>query len=333
MHIRLSPYLTWFVLSFVLITGYGYSMIAWSGFPLNTEHLSGYLFAFSENSVEQQILATIRAPRVLSGMLIGANIAAAGVLMQGITRNALASPSVLGINSGAACLMALSGIGIPVLNDLPSILVAAAGGVISGGIVMLLGGFLSPRPNPLKLVLAGIAVNALLIGVTRAAVILADDKAYNVMNWLAGSLSSLDWQQWHNLWPASLAGLLLALYVARNLNLMALGNDVAISLGINVRHTRIITCLAIVLLTASSVAVAGPIGFVGLLVPHIASRIASNNYYSLLPVSALLGASLLSWADALSRAIAFPAETPVGIITALIGTPCFMFLAIRSPSA
>ncbi|PWI34315.1 iron ABC transporter [Vibrio albus] len=333
MHTRFNTRLICFALPLLLLTGYYYSMTAWSGFPLSAEHLSGYLFAFNENSIEQQILSTIRAPRVLAGMLIGANIAVSGVLMQGITRNALASPSVLGINSGAACLMALSGIGVSVLDDLPGIVTAAAGGVLSGGIVMLLGGFFSPRPNPLKLVLAGIAVNALLAGVTRAAVILADDKAYSVMNWLAGSLSSIDWQQWHHLWPTSLTGLLLALYVARNLNLLALGNDVAVSLGVNIWQTRLVTCLAIVLLTASSVAVAGPIGFVGLLVPHIARRIVSSNYYILLPVSALLGASLICWADALSRAIAFPAETPVGIITALIGTPCFIFLAIRSQSA
>ncbi len=125
----------------------------------------------------------------------------------------------------------------------------------------------------------------------------------------------------------------MSLFVARQLNLLALGSDVATSLGINIRLTRSLTYLAVVLLTASSVAVAGPIGFVGMLVPHIAKRFVGNNFITLIPASALLGAALIVWADALSRAIAFPAETPVGVITALIGTPCFVFLAMRSKSS
>jgi len=313
-----------------MLFGFSYSFIAWSSFPLNYAHLYAYLFDFDSTSIEQQIIATTRTPRVLAAMLIGANLATAGLLMQGLTRNPLASPSVLGINAGAACFMALSSIGFSLFSDFSTLVVAAVGGIVSGGMVILLGGFFSARSNPLKLILAGIAINALLVGITRAAVILADDKAYSVINWLAGSLSSIDWQQWHNLWPASICGLLIAIYVARNLNFLALGNDVAISLGINIRLTRFLCCLAIILLTASSVAVAGPIGFVGMLVPHIAKRLFENNFLVLLPTSAILGATLILWTDSLSRGIAFPAETPVGAITALLGTPCFVFLAIRN---
>ena len=323
-------YLVYFFTTTLLLLSFAYSSITWSSFPLSFQHLYLYLFHFDPTSIEQQIIATTRIPRLLAAILIGANLATAGLLMQGLTRNALASPSVLGINSGAACFMALSSIGISFFSDLSTLMAASIGGVISGGLVILLGGFFSARSNPLKLILAGIAINALLVGITRAAVILADDKAYSVINWLAGSLSSVDWQQWHNLWPTSLLGLLIAIYVARNLNLLALGNDVAVSLGINIGFTRFLCCLAIILLTASSAAIAGPIGFVGLLVPHIAKKLVVNNFLILLPVSALLGSCLITWTDALSRGIAFPAETPVGAITALIGTPCFVFLAIRN---
>lgn len=314
----------------LLLLGFSYCLMAWSSFNLRFSDLYAYLFHFDSSSIEQQILATTRMPRLLSAMLIGTNLAVAGVLMQGLTRNPLASPSILGINAGAACFMALSSIGIHILGDVSSLVAASVGGVVSGGLVILLGGFFSARANPLKLILAGIAINALLVGITRAAVILADDKAYSVITWLAGSLSSIDWQQWHNLWPTSVLGLLIAIYVAKNLNLLALGNEVAVSLGINIGLTRCLSCVAIILLTASSVAVAGPIGFVGLIVPHIAKRLVNNNFLLLLPVSAILGSCLIAWADSLARGIAFPAETPVGVVTALIGTPFFVFLTIRN---
>lgn len=271
-------------------------------------------------------------PRALAGLLIGSGLAVAGVVMQGLTQNALASPSILGINSGAACLMALSGIGFAGLDLLPGLLVAATGGVISALLVMFLGGVLDDRPNPVKLILAGVAINALLIGVTRAAVILADDKAFSVISWLAGSLASISWQQWHAFWPASITGHLIALFIARQLNLLSLGSEKAISLGLNISLTRLLGCIAIVLLTASSVSISGPIGFVGLLIPHIAKRVVGHNYLLLIPSSALAGAGLIVFADSFSRSISFPSETPVGVLTALIGTPVFVLLTIRGGS-
>lgn len=325
---RVSSYFV--AIAGILFAGFCFSMISWSSFSLSAPHLWGYLFAFDAASMEQQIIATLRAPRVYASMLIGANLAVAGVLMQGMTRNPLASPSVLGINAGAACGMAMASVGLFSLHQLPGVVVATTGGILSGALVMLLGGFFSPRPHPLKLVLAGIAVNALLIGLTRASVILADDMAYSVIYWLSGTVSNIDWQQWHQLWPVSAVGLVLAMMIARNLNLLALGDDVATGLGLNVGFTRFAACCAIVMLTGVSVSVAGPIGFVGLLVPHVARKLVGNNSLVLIPASALSGALLLVWADGLSRGIAFPAETSVGVITALIGTPWFILLAVRS---
>lgn len=279
-----------------------------------------------------QILATLRAPRTYAGLLIGASLAVSGVLMQGLTRNPLASPSILGINAGAACFMALASIGVPFFSQLNPIINAVFGALLSGGAVMLLGGFFSARSHPLRLVLAGIAISALLIGLTRASVILADDMAYSVLHWLTGSLSAVDSQQWQQLWPFATLGLVLAMGLARNLNLLALGDEVAVGLGGNIRLTRLISGLAVVLLAGTSVAIAGPIGFVGLLVPHLVRPIVGHNYHILIPVSALCGAALVTWSDALSRAIAFPAETPVGVITALLGTPCFIAIAMRKSS-
>lgn len=314
------------------LSGYTASMIGWSNFSLSGNDLTSYWFAFDEGNMLHQILATLRAPRAYAGLLIGASLAVSGVLMQGLTRNPLASPSILGINAGAACFMALASIGVPFFSQLNPIINAVFGALLSGGAVMLLGGFFSARSHPLRLVLAGIAISALLIGLTRASVILADDMAYSVLHWLTGSLSAVDSQQWQQLWPFATLGLVLAMGLARNLNLLALGDEVAVGLGGNIRLTRLISGLAVVLLAGTSVAIAGPIGFVGLLVPHLVRPIVGHNYHILIPVSALCGAALVTWSDALSRAIAFPAETPVGVITALLGTPCFIAIAMRKSS-
>ncbi|EJG2006554.1 iron chelate uptake ABC transporter family permease subunit [Vibrio parahaemolyticus] len=314
------------------LSGYAASMIGWSNFSLSVNDLTSYWFAFDEGNMLHQILATLRAPRTYAGLLIGASLAVSGVLMQGLTRNPLASPSILGINAGAACFMALASIGVPFFSQLNPIINAVFGALLSGGAVMLLGGFFSARSHPLRLVLAGIAISALLIGLTRASVILADDMAYSVLHWLTGSLSAVDSQQWQQLWSFATLGLVLAMGLARNLNLLALGDEVAVGLGGNIRLTRLISGLAVVLLAGTSVAIAGPIGFVGLLVPHLVRPIVGHNYHILIPVSALCGAALVTWSDALSRAIAFPAETPVGVITALLGTPCFIAIAMRKSS-
>ncbi|HHF2985874.1 TPA: FecCD family ABC transporter permease [Vibrio alginolyticus] len=314
------------------LSGYAASMIGLSNFSLSVNDLTSYWFAFDEGNMLHQILATLRAPRAYAGLLIGASLAVSGVLMQGLTRNPLASPSILGINAGAACFMALASIGVPFFSQLNPIINAVFGALLSGGAVMLLGGFFSARSHPLRLVLAGIAISALLIGLTRASVILADDMAYSVLHWLTGSLSAVDSQQWQQLWPFATLGLVLAMGLARNLNLLALGDEVAVGLGGNIRLTRLISGLAVVLLAGTSVAIAGPIGFVGLLVPHLVRPIVGHNYHILIPVSALCGAALVTWSDALSRAIAFPAETPVGVITALLGTPCFIAIAMRKSS-
>ncbi|EGQ9305499.1 iron chelate uptake ABC transporter family permease subunit [Vibrio parahaemolyticus] len=314
------------------LSGYTASMIGWSNFSLSGNDLTSYWFAFDEGNMLHQILATLRAPRTYAGLLIGASLAVSGVLMQGLTRNPLASPSILGINAGAACFMALASIGVPFFSQLNPIINAVFGALLSGGAVMLLGGFFSARSHPLRLVLAGIAISALLIGLTRASVILADDMAYSVLHWLTGSLSAVDSQQWLQLWPLATLGLVLSMGLARNLNLLALGDEVAVGLGGNIRLTRLISGLAVVLLAGTSVAIAGPIGFVGLLVPHLVRPIVGHNYHILIPVSALCGAALVTWSDALSRAIAFPAETPVGVITALLGTPCFIVIAMRKSS-
>ncbi len=201
------PWKAMFVVAIVLalvLTGYVASMLGWSNFSLTLNDLVGYWFSFDETNMSHQILATLRAPRAFAGLTIGACLAVAGLLMQGLTRNALASPSILGINAGAACFMTFAAIGVPIVSDINPILNAVLGALLSGVSVMMLGGFFSIRSHPLRLVLAGIAVSALLLGLTRAVLILADDMAYSVLHWLTGSLASVDEEQWNQLCIASI---------------------------------------------------------------------------------------------------------------------------------
>ena len=324
-----THYLTALLLTLLLISGFIVSLYGQSEFSLKATDLWKILTAFDSQDMRQQVILSLRLPRSLVACLIGFNLGVAGLLMQGLTRNPLASPTLFAINSGAACLMALNGIGFGFFTELPIEVATFLGALFGGLLVFLLGGGLRSNNNPLRLILAGIAINALLTSLTRAALIIADDKAYSLINWLSGSLSEIDWQSWSQLWPISIVALILSFTTARGLNLNALGEETANSLGINVNWMRIRVCLAVLLLTSISVTLAGPIVFVGLIVPHIARSLFTNNHFILLPASGLLGATLVCWTDFLSRTIVPPAETPVGILTALIGTPFFIYLVLK----
>lgn len=306
--------------------GFVAAMLGWSAFTLTLTDLSTVLFSAPE-SIAQQLLVSLRLPRVLVAMLVGASLAVAGALMQAITRNPLASPSLFGINAGAACMLIVVSSGwLPFLNGLPLLLSTAIGALISALLVLALGGALQGRLHPVRVLLAGIAVTAALTALTRTLLIL-DEEAQAVVDWLTGSLADIGWDHWQHLWPFAGAALLLSLLLSQGLNLLALGDEVAIGLGVNPLRTRLAAGGLVIVLAASAVAVAGPVAFVGLLVPHVMRALVGRDHRVLIPATALGGAALMLWADALSRALAFPAETPVGVVTALIGAPCFLYLS------
>lgn len=330
--------LLWCVLILVLLLGVWQGLTAYSKFELSISDLLPLLSIDDSHpegaSIGSQLVVELRLPRVLVAILVGASLAVAGLLMQVVTRNALASPAVLGINSGAACVVALSsiGLGLEILHS--TFLQAMVGALVACGLVAGLAGyFTGRRVHPIRLILSGVAINALLIGITRAALITTDEQAYGVLYWLAGSIANSHWEQIPTLALISLLSLGYAFWLSPRLNVLALGDDMATSLGLNLRALQWSCGALIVVLSAVSVAVAGPIAFVGLIIPHIAKRllkqVAPLSYVQLLPLSALLGSILMVWADVLSRAISFPAETPVGLLTALIGAPIFIALACK----
>ncbi|EFW86726.1 Iron-dicitrate transporter permease subunit [Pseudomonas savastanoi pv. glycinea] len=277
------------------------------------------------------IVAQLRVPRALCAALVGACLGVAGALMQGITRNRLASPSLFGVTAGAALGLALFSTGLVAL-PFPggALLMTCLGGALAWITVFSLGGAWSPATAQGRLVLAGVAVAALCAALTRLTVILVEAQAQSVLNWLAGSLANVGAAQFQLLWPCTLIGLVLAIACAPRLNLINLGEDAARSLGVRIGALRLLVFVVSLLLVGASVCAVGPIAFVGLIAPNIARQWLGNDYRWLIPISAGLGAAIVLASDLISRAVAFPVETPAGVVTALIGAPFFLFLARRA---
>ncbi|KPW51199.1 Iron-dicitrate transporter permease subunit [Pseudomonas syringae pv. antirrhini] len=277
------------------------------------------------------IVAQLRVPRALCAALVGACLGVAGALMQGITRNRLASPSLFGVTAGAALGLALFSTGLVALPFAGgALLMTCIGGALAWITVFSLGGAWSPTTARGRLVLAGVAVAALCAALTRLTVILVEAQAQSVLNWLAGSLANVGAEQLQLLWPCTLIGLVLAIACAPRLNLINLGEDAARSLGVRIGALRLLVFVVSLLLVGASVCAVGPIAFVGLIAPNIARQWLGNDYRWLVPISAGLGAAIVLASDLISRAVAFPVETPAGVVTALIGAPFFLFLARRA---
>ena len=270
------------------------------------------------------IVWQLRLPRVLVGACVGANLALAGVLLQGITRNPLADPHVLGFSSGAgvaAIAVLLLAPGTPLALIAPA---AFAGSLASAAAVYALawrGGI-----SAVRFALAGVAVAAFGTALSTAVIASSDLFTQSARSFLAGGLFARDWSHVHQLWPYTLAAGVAALLTARWLNVFALGDDVARGLGVRVERARLALVALAALLTGSAVAVSGLLAFVGLVVPHAARLLAGNDHRTLLPLAALLGAALLVLADTFARVAFAPTEIPVGIVTAVIGAPAFLAL-------
>ncbi|MBE1490012.1 FecCD family ABC transporter permease [Plantactinospora soyae] len=277
----------------------------------------------------EAIVWGVRLPRTLLGLLVGMALGLSGALMQGLTRNPLADPGLLGVSAGAALgiVIAIAWFGIATLYGY--IWFAFVGALVASIVVYLLGGLGRGGSTPVKVALAGVAITFLLNSVT-SAVVLRDPEALNRYRfWAAGSLSGPGTETVLQLLPFLAVGIVLALATAPALNSLALGDDVAAALGRRVGLVRLQGTLAVTLLAGAAVAVAGSIVFVGLMVPHVARLITGPNHRWLLPFTMVLAPSLLLLADVIGRVIARPSEVGVGIISAFIGGPFFIALVRR----
>lgn len=271
------------------------SLFALSSFSIRqVDAWNGLITQGREGGNIAYIVAQLRVPRALCAALVGACLGVAGALMQGITRNRLASPSLFGVTAGAALGLALFSTGLVAL-PFPggALLMTCLGGALAWITVFSLGGAWSPATAQGRLVLAGVAVAALCAALTRLTVILVEAQAQSVLNWLAGSLANVGAAQLQLLWPCTLVGLVLAIACAPRLNLINLGEDAARSLGVRIGALRLLVFVVSLLLAGASVCAVGPIAFVGLIAPNIARQWLGNDYRWLIPISAGLGAAIV----------------------------------------
>jgi iron complex transport system permease protein len=281
----------------------------------------------SQTRFQYLVIQTVRFPRVLIGIVVGMALAVAGAIMQGLTRNPLADSGILGINAGAsfAVVLAVFVLGTPSLSTYAYFAFVGAG--FSAVLVYTLGSMGRGGATPLRLTLAGVILTAFLSSFTTAILINDQQALDKIRFWTAGSLAGRDMSIFIHVSPYVAVGLVGALLISRQITTISLGDDVAKGLGQNTTWIKSVAAIIVVLLAGGAVALAGPIGFVGLVVPHVARFIAGADYRWIIPYAMLIGGILLTVADVLARIVIRPQEVPVGLMMALCGAPFFIWLA------
>lgn len=276
----------------------------------------------------ERIVLHARLPRALVAVFAGANLAVAGVILQSVTRNPLADPHLIGVTAGAGVAATIALAAVPTLAvALP--VVAFIGALASSIFVYAVSWKPGGGASPVRMILAGVAVNAILGAVIGILITAFADRIPAVMFWTAGSFNGRGWSHLKLIAPYSGAGFAIALFLQRPMRVLDLGDDTASTMGIRVDRTRMLAFVAAALLAGSAASVAGMVGFVGLVVPHVVKLILGSNRF-VLPISMLAGAAVLLWSDLIARTVLAPSELPVGVITGLIGGPYFIYLLYRS---
>ena len=286
---------------------------------------------FHDSGTYGDVVVGERLSRTVLGLLAGAALGLAGAVLQALTRNPLADPGLLGINAGAsaAVVTGITFFGVTSLTGYVWFAFAGAAGV--GALVWFLGG--SRGATPVRLVLAGTAISAALFGYLQAVMIMDDAALGRMRFWTVGSLASATTGTIREVLPFFVVGAVLALALARPLNAMEMGDDTARALGANLNRTRALSMLAATVLCGAATAACGPIVFVGLMVPHIVRSFTGPDMRWIMPYAAILSPVLLLGADVLGRIVARPSELQVGIVTAVLGGPVFIFLVRRRRTA
>lgn len=273
-----------------------------------------------------------RLPRLLVALMVGINMAVAGSILQGVTRNPLAAPDVIGITAGgglASVFMILTVSDFP-----PQVLpIVAFSGAVAAGLLVYLLSYLNGGIKPERLALCGVAISAGVQALITLLIVKYALNAAQALVWLKGSFYARTWLHVEMIWPWTLIGGLLAVFAYRQLNLLLLNEETVRGLGMRIERTRFLLLAVSVALAGSSVAVAGTIGFVGLVVPHAARLLVGSDFRWLLPTSAVLGSLLVILSDTLGRIVMPPVEIPAGLVTALIGAPYFVYLLLRRKAA
>lgn len=284
------------------------------------------IFHFNPDLTQHQIIQELRLPRSTAAVLVGAALAVSGAIMQGMTRNPLADPGILGINAGAGFMLAICFAFFPELSFNYIILFSFAGAALSTALVYTLGSIGKGGMSPVRLAIVGAAISALLIALSEG-VALYFNIAQDIAFWTAGGIAGTNWSQVQILFPWIVVGLIGALLLSRYITVLSLGEDVARGLGQRTGMIKLLGSLIVLILAGASVSVVGAVGFVGLIIPHIVRSLVGVDYRWIIPCSAIFGGLLMVLADIGSRMINPPYETPIGALIALIGVPFFLYLA------
>lgn len=289
------------------------------------------LVDFDANNFDHRIIISLRLLRLVAALFTGAALGVAGSLLQSVIRNPLGEPHILGLNSGAAlAVVATTALGVSVGDGIFSrAFIAASGAALLFSLVMALSAAGRSGFTPLKVTLCGVAISTFASSITAAILILDEQTLLSIRSWLAGDLAGLSWPVLRAASLVAGGGFALALWLAPALNMLALGDNMARGLGVSLLRTRVLSLAAIALLCGAAVSVAGPIGFIGLVVPHMVRRLAGDDLRVVVPLSALGGALLLLLADIAARTLLSPQELATGVMTALVGAPLFILLAAR----
>ena len=286
---------------------------------------------FSNNSdINSKIIRDVRIPRALASVLVGGFLAVSGAIMQGITRNPIAEPSVIGITQGATFMVAVALVlqqvnSNIVIGGFMLMIFAFLGASISGLFVYFVSSRSIGGVDPVKLALAGTALGTLLMSLATG-VAMYFNLSQQLSFWLCGGFIGVKWQGVRLLLIVGIIGMSLAMVISKKITILSLGEEVAIGLGENTNCTRFIALIIVILLTGASVSVAGNVIFVGLIIPQIIKKIVGVDYKYIIPCSFVMGGNLLVYSDVFSRLINPPYETPIGSLTALLGVPIFIYL-------
>ncbi|MCA1007331.1 iron ABC transporter permease [Rhodococcus hoagii] len=314
--------IAWALLAVVTLVSLGLGSV-----HISPGEIVSLLAGGTENDSFSTILWDVRLPRVLLALLVGASIAVSGALLQTVMGNPLADPGLTGVTSGAAALVLVILLAAPSYQSMIPI-AAFGGGVIAAVIVYALA-WRREGIKPLNIILAGVAVNALAGAVIAFLSLRYSDRLPAAIQWMNGSLAAKGMNSVWMILPYTVIGLVVSMLCIRSANVMRLGDDVARNLGEGVNTTRIVLSLVAVFLAAIAVAAVGIIGFVGLVVPHIARMIVGSNHAVLIPMSIAVGALLVLVSDTLGRTVFSPTEIPAGIVMAAVGAPYFLYLMRR----
>lgn len=319
-----QPLLIFFIISLLFVIG-AYLSLRFGAISYSHQQLVETLRHPMTDSPVQDVVIDLRLPRMVAAILVGAAMAQAGAMMQGITRNVIADPGLLGINAGAGLALILGYAIFGSLHYSQILVICLLGSCLAAGLVFGLSYQVQKGYNQLRLILSGAMVASLFSAIGQAITIYFD-LSTAVIGWQAGGLVQVNWEMLAIIGPLIIVGLILAQLFSHQLTILSLNETVAKNLG---QRTALITMVLlgiVLLLSAAAVALVGSLSFVGLIIPHFIRMFTGKNYKMLLPLTAFAGASFLIWVDLVCRSINPPAETPISAVISIIGLPCFLWL-------